>query len=188
MNKDNCTPTHQSLFYSRNDNNDIRWGDVAFQAELLSLSLKTFNCGIWGYPDDSGIALNGGRLGAKYAPEFIRRFLYRITSPLNLTKNAIADFGDWKKENNQELQIEKIAPILSEKLHNHPMLTLGGGHDYASVDGAGFLNWCQGLHPQIRPLILNFDAHLDVRPWTNGLNSGTSFFGFLKISRINLIL
>jgi formiminoglutamase len=57
------------------------------------------------------------------------------------------------------------------------MITLGGGHDYGAVDGAGFLQWSQSLqttHPS-KPLIINFDAHLDVRPWQRGLNSGTPF-------------
>lgn len=67
------------------------------------------------------------------------------------------------------------------------MITLGGGHDYGAVDGASFLQWCRNQsrnNPPIhaseqrddKPLIINFDAHLDVRPWKKGgLNSGTPF-------------
>lgn len=51
------------------------------------------------------------------------------------------------------------------------LLTLGGGHDYGYPDGAAFLsqNFSQ------KPVIINFDAHLDVRPVDRGLTSGTPF-------------
>jgi formiminoglutamase len=32
----------------------------------------------------------------------------------------------------------------------------------------------------LKPLVINFDAHLDVRPTTKGFNSGTPFFRFLN--------
>jgi formiminoglutamase len=57
-------------------------------------------------------------------------------------------------------------------------LALGGGHDYAYADGAAFIENCQSQHQ--RPLIINIDAHLDVRPLEKGLSSGTPFFRLLS--------
>lgn len=57
------------------------------------------------------------------------------------------------------------------------VITIGGGHDYGYPDTAGFLDYCKKLNS--KPLIINFDAHLDVRPTTNGLSSGTPFYRLL---------
>ncbi len=54
-------------------------------------------------------------------------------------------------------------------------ISLGGGHDYGYGDGAGFIEG-HLIAGQRRPLILNFDAHLDVRPIDRGFTSGTPFF------------
>lgn len=60
------------------------------------------------------------------------------------------------------------------------LVTLGGGHDYGYADGAGFMKWLGQRKPGVRPLIVNFDAHLDVRPVDHrGLNSGTPFYRLL---------
>lgn len=57
-------------------------------------------------------------------------------------------------------------------------ISLGGGHDYGYPDAKAFIEWsrAQGM----RPLVLNFDAHLDVRPTVKGLSSGTPFFRMLE--------
>lgn len=174
MTAPNWKATSDLLFFSRNDHADLRWGDLG-QATALDTQLTDSSFGLWGYADDEGIALNGGRVGARFAPEVIRRFFYRLTPPTNLAKGCLADYGDWQKGVSLLEQISTIAPLLAEKLALHPMVTLGGGHDYGAVDGAGFLQWHQSLKTSIKPLIINFDAHLDVRPWKNGLNSGTPF-------------
>lgn len=54
---------------------------------------------------------------------------------------------------------------------------LGGGHDYGYADGAGFLK--ANPNSKLRPLVINFDAHLDVRPTDQGLTSGTPFYRLL---------
>jgi formiminoglutamase len=57
----------------------------------------------------------------------------------------------------------------------HRTISLGGGHDYAYPDIAGFLEvWKK------KPLVINFDAHLDVRPDTDGPNSGSAFYRLLE--------
>lgn len=174
MNKLPWISTSTDLFFTRNDHNDIRWGDLATTANCETL-YKDAAIGLWGYADDEGIQLNGGRIGARYAPEVIRRFFYRMTPPMGFSKNYLADYGDWRKGLSLENQIQTIAPRLAQKLMVHPMITLGGGHDYGAVDGAAFLQWHSQTKNLIKPLIINFDAHLDVRSTAKGLNSGTPF-------------
>ena len=58
------------------------------------------------------------------------------------------------------------------------VLTFGGGHDYGFSDCSAFVEVV--LKEGKRPLIINFDAHLDVRPDDKNQNSGTSFYRLLK--------
>lgn len=185
----NWKSTASQLFFSRHDNGDLRWGDFAKPTQSHPISdinnknsvrenNKNPNIGIWGYADDDGIALNSGRAGAQLAPEVIRKYFYRLTPPSISTKPfSISDYGDWTSGPNLASQIELISPLLAQHLQCHPMITLGGGHDYGAVDGAGFMQWHlkHSPTPHLKPLIINFDAHLDVRPWQNGLSSGTPF-------------
>lgn len=173
------TAPSEKLFFTRNDINDLRWGDLG-SSQTLDSENKQIQVGLWGYADDEGITLNGGRPGARFAPEFIRKFFYRLTPPAKLAPESLGDFGDWKKGPSLEDQIATISPILSRQLARFPMITLGGGHDYGAVDGAGFMQWHLQNKSAVKPLIINFDAHLDVRPWSKGLNSGTPFSWLLE--------
>ncbi len=59
-------PTSSELFFSKNDPNDIRLGEL-FKT-LVTQTIKENDIVISGYPDDEGIRLNGGRVGAALAP------------------------------------------------------------------------------------------------------------------------
>lgn len=205
-------PTNQSLLFSLQDPHDLRWGDLTqLQAPTQNHSSSIQNAqdihkplGLWGYSDDLGISLNGGRIGAALAPDFIRKYFYRLTPPSynfadsNLTqsnkaahsidsKSQLIDYGNWLSRNNLQETIHALTPLLTDKLKTHSaFITLGGGHDYGAVDGAAFLNYSlsstsklnsknNSLKTSLKPMVLNFDAHLDVRPWKSGLNSGTPF-------------
>lgn len=82
----------------------------------------------------------------------------------------------------------KAQAIVQNYLPKHPMITLGGGHDYGFADGAAFIETFgtkatlqsdQNSAANLKPLIINFDAHLDVRPTTWGTSSGTPFYRLL---------
>lgn len=170
-------PTDKTLFFSKNDTADRRLGDLASPAQSVdSLSANSFV--ILGYPDDEGIALNCGRTGAASAPDSIRRFLYKMTPPESSTELAIYDLGNL----NIEVSLsERHGRALStvEELQKKSVRTVsfGGGHDYGFPDSAGFV---KAHVKQRRPLVINFDAHLDVRPTNQGYNSGTPFYRLLN--------
>ncbi len=181
------------LLFTRNDPSDIRLGDLAkrltsaetcesFKGALAKTSKENAFVVI-GYPDDEGIKLNGGRVGAREAPSRIRNFFYRLTPPAFLpTANeqvSIFDAGDLISSGNLELKHEQARSIASEAHKQKArVLSFGGGHDYGFPDAAAYCE--SALARGERPLVINFDAHLDVRPSENGFTSGTPFFRLLE--------
>ena len=172
--------TSQNLFFTKNDALDPRLGEFATSQDLNSSLIYAGDYCVVGYADDEGIKLNGGRPGSHEAPKFIRQFLYKMTPALHSAKNVrICDFGDISL--NQSLdQRHQMARQSIHFLHRHgaKVISLGGGHDYGYSDACGFID--NYLHTNYKPLIINFDAHLDVRPNLNGNNSGTPFYRMLN--------
>ena len=127
------TPVDGSLFFSRNDPNDPRLGDLAkglpglesaaqLKASLEELS-RTVNPSslfvLAGYPDDEGIRINGGRLGAMLAPTAVRKPLYKMTPSL-LAESAgptLVDLGDLNLQEQQlrqcpeDIELSKASPV-----------------------------------------------------------------------------
>lgn len=175
----NWIATDPSLFFSKKDPSDIRLGDCvrSYQGDLKSVAADLF---VWGYPDHEGIQLNGGRIGAGLAPSQIRTVFYKMTPHVLIRKKpSILDLGNVDtslsllERHNQGAALSELATDTGL-----PWAALGGGHDYGYADGAGFLR--AQLKKGLRPVVINFDAHLDVRPTTNGLNSGTPFYRLLS--------
>lgn len=147
--------------------------------ELAKTNIEKSDPGvaIVGYPDDEGIRLNGGRPGADAGPAEIRRWLYRMTPHARKTLKAFWDLGDWESRADLADRHEAARDEVAKNLRlGHQVLSLGGGNDYSYADGMGFLD--QGFGQ--KPLIINVDAHLDVRDLSRGLTSGTPFFRLLE--------
>lgn len=201
-------PVDSKLFFSRNDKQDPRFGDFAkalpalMNASDLGDTMSEF-CNpkqtnsrqyiLAGYGDDEGIRINGGRLGAAQAPNEIRRAFYKMTP--SLISNFVDLPGIWDLGNIEVTNSVDPMPVVSlEKRHAevsqyvHAALSaganwigIGGGHDYGFSDADGYCSWMLNQSgPPLRPLVINFDAHLDVRPTTNGFSSGTPFFRLLE--------
>ena len=169
-------PTDPGLLFTKNDLKDPRIGDLVTLTELSRLPQKT-DLVLLGYPDDEGIKLNGGRVGAADGPDLIRKYFYKMTPGL-LTKNTfkIFDIGNIDIQgplSSRHEQAQSVVHHLSER--NHFWISLGGGHDYGYSDCSGFL---KSKKPS--SAVINFDAHFDVRSTEKGLNSGTAFFRVLN--------
>lgn len=168
----------KELFFSKNDPFDKRLGDLFIQKNSIEQVNDSSFC-ILGYPDDEGISLNGGRVGAQLAPDKIRQFLYKMTPSLNLSKYGYFDIGNLKTDDltlEERHQVGRDA-VFNLMKKNTKTISFGGGHDYGYSDVGGFLK--KFTLDGARPMVINFDAHLDVRPTNNGFNSGTPFYRLL---------
>lgn len=167
-------PTPEHLFFKKNDPADTRLG------ELVKSNSEAEKSCLLGYLDDEGIKLNGGRTGAAQAPLAIRNFLYRMTWPLPSENFSLSDVGNLDSqeplEKRHEQSTARVFDLLTKGKH---VVTFGGGHDYGFADGDAFVSHSLNASHH-KPLVLNFDAHLDVRPHEQGLNSGTPFFRLLN--------
>lgn len=184
------TPIPSELLFTKNDPRDVRLGDLAklppklarldeLQALLEEVDKTTF--AITGYPDDEGILKNGGRVGASEAPERIRNFFYRMTPPAFAPKNpVIYDLGNLISPHLTLEKRHEQAREIARSQHENGVraITLGGGHDYGFPDAAAYCSWAKSRNE--KPLVINFDAHLDVRPLDRGITSGTPFFRLLE--------
>ena len=163
-------PIVDRLFFTRNDPSDPRRGE-----HVEAIRNFDFEPGVvvGGYPDDEGIKNNQGRPGAAYGPESIRRYLYRMAQ---VEGRKVYDYGDLllhaPLRTRHEIGRNTVRQALKK---NHRWIGIGGGHDYGYADGAGFLDWNK-LSGGARPIIINFDAHLDVRKPADEINSGTPFY------------
>lgn len=147
------------------------------------LTLKSFltdnaeyGISIFGYPDDEGILKNGGKVGAALGPDAIRTAFYKMTPSKSMNSLKIKDFGDLSFKGSDLERRHAFASTQVEKELNagKVCIGLGGGHDYGYVDGAAFLK------DSNKPLIINFDAHFDLRNLDKGISSGTPFFRLVE--------
>ena len=166
-------PPDPSLFFSRQDPRDPRLTETP---EFLGPKLEGAEVAIVGYPDDEGIRLNGGREGARLAPEAIRRLLYKMTPHPRRRLRKYADLGDLPIQDELAARHEEAARLVHSALTSGTrVMSLGGGNDWAYPDGRALLETAK-----TRPLVINVDAHFDVRDTSRGLNSGTPFYRLLE--------
>lgn len=162
-------------FFLNNNPQDPRLGD--FTKPLTKDSDLSDSTVILGYPDDEGIGNNFGRVGAREAPKKIREYFYKMTPHLLRDQDPkLYDLGDlsiegslFDRHQNVKESLKNILPTVRKTI------TLGGGHDYGYPDGAAFLE----VFKDQKPLVINFDAHLDVRPFKDKITSGTPFYRLL---------
>ncbi|HMU34687.1 MAG TPA: formimidoylglutamase [Pyrinomonadaceae bacterium] len=156
----------ESVFFSRNDVNDPRLGEIVRhtpdhydKADIVIL----------GCPQDEGVRRNGGRIGAADAPLAIRKQFYKLTT-MNIRKR-IFDLGDVKLANTLEATHDTMTEVVKAVLRDGKrVIVLGGGNDISYADGKAMSevfgrDWWIGV---------NIDAHLDVR-LSEERNSGTPY-------------
>ncbi len=136
-----------------------------------------------GYACEEGVKRNHGRVGVKAGPDIIKTHIGKMPNHLS-AKVQFVDCGtieceDGDMETAQNLLSQKIEHYLSENVFP---IVLGGGHDIAYGHYNGIRNHL-GSDKKIG--IINFDAHFDLRPNTNGNNSGTPFFQIAQDCKTN---
>lgn len=160
------TRPNRDLFFTKNDANDIRLGEIA------SSSVENYEESeivVLGCPQDEGVRRNKGRIGAALAPDAIRTQFYKLS---NFGISAgIFDLGDTiiqeTLEDTHDLHTKIVRRVLRD---GKRLIILGGGNDISYADGAamakvfGDENWSA----------FNIDAHFDVRA-DFPRNSGTPY-------------
>ncbi|MCU1289436.1 MAG: Formimidoylglutamase [Acidobacteria bacterium] len=166
-----ATRPDESLFTRRNDPNDVRLGEIISTRES---DYDSADIVIIGCPQDEGVTRNGGRDGARFAPDAIRREFYRLT-PFGI-KAKIFDFGNTIIQGTLEETHEAHCRIVTQFLRDGKrIIVLGGGNDISYPDGCamsdafGNANW----------IAINIDAHFDVRA-DRERNSGTPYRQLLE--------
>ena len=156
----------EDLFFKKNDPFDVRLG------EIVSSSIENYEKSeivILGCPQDKGVARNGGRVGAAFAPDAIRAQFYKLTNFEIRAK--IFDLGDTIIQQTLEETHDSHQKIVEQVLRGGKrLIVLGGGNDISYADGSamakvfGKENW----------MAFNIDAHFDVRA-DSPRNSGTPY-------------
>ena len=123
-----------------------------------------------GFAVDEGVRRNGGRPGAAEGPYMLRKALSGLPvmgEPAVWDAGDVACTGD-QLEAAQDALAQRVAQAIAQGC---VPLVLGGGHEVAWGTFQGVVR----ARPQIqRVLVVNFDAHFDLRKAARG-NSGTPF-------------
>jgi formiminoglutamase len=149
----NLTQPDDKLFFRKNDRNDVRLGEIVPNTKYEDANIVILGC-----PQDEGVRRNGGREGARLAPDAIRQEFYRLT-PFGI-HHKIFDLGNLELQNSLEDTHDALTNIAKKVLEDKKkLIVLGGGNDISYADGRamsevfGAGNW----------LGVNIDAYFDVR-------------------------
>lgn len=122
--------------------------------------------GLVGFCSDMGVERNQGRIGAKDAPDVIRKALS------NFSVLDTFSFRDWGNSVGDclETQSQEMMRFLEQRLEkNEKFLILGGGHESSLAPIKAALNHTKSVG------VINFDAHFDMRQ-QDLHTSGNSFY------------
>ena len=158
----------KDLWHGRFDSNediDLRIWQIVKPFDDVS---KEYGICFVGYDTDDGIKRNQGRIGAEKGYNAIRKAIQSFPIVENI---KIYDYQNLKNKVLEEAQKEyslKISNVIKKGIFP---IGLGGGHDIAFASYSGI----RKAYPDKKIGIVNFDTHLDMRPYDNGATSGTSF-------------
>ncbi|MFN3560548.1 MAG: formimidoylglutamase [Chloroherpetonaceae bacterium] len=161
----------ESLFFQKNDANDIRFGEIV-KADIRFYRKAKFV--ILGVPQDEGVKRNKGREGARHAPDDIRRAFYKLPIPNTISEGDVFDIGNTLVQGSLEQIHERHCQVIEQLLRDEKIvIVFGGGNDISYPD-------CKALKQVFSEVMaFNIDAHFDVRADTP-CNSGTPYRQLLE--------
>ncbi|NOH54084.1 formimidoylglutamase [Vibrio coralliilyticus] len=181
----NLPTTNQDFHWQgRHDAEDGAMGKrvhhVIKQLQVQDLEPYRNAVSVLGFACDAGVARNKGRVGAKKAPDLIRRALANMAWH---KESALIDLGNVVCEDDLLEQYQsECADVIAAALLSTPVITLGGGHEVAWASFQGLARYFEYLNPVTPPKIgiINFDAHFDLRAFESNNadvkpSSGTPF-------------
>ena len=137
-------------------------------------NISTNDFVLHGFAVDEGVKRNKGRVGAKDAPDVIRKNISNF--PVINPKFNLRDFGNIKCEDedleNAQIQLADKVQIVLEK--GGKSVVFGGGHELTFAHYSGI----KKAFPTQKIGIINIDAHFDNREIDPniGASSGTGFW------------
>ncbi|UFK96977.1 formimidoylglutamase [Kaistella faecalis] len=154
---------------------------VSLETDYASISPNDFV--LHGFAVDEGVRRNKGRVGAKDAPDMIRKNTanFPVVNPEFVLKdfgNISCDDGDLEKS--QKELAAKVSEVLKRKGKS---IVFGGGHEVTFAHYSGIKN----AFPDQKIGIINIDAHFDNREPEEsvGPSSGTGFWQIAQEGEIN---
>lgn len=138
---------------------------VGRDTSRFASTIRTDACGgcaigLLGLPDDTGVGLNHGRIGAAGGPKAFRAALarYGAANPASGPLPRVFDAGDIAVANTLDETHRRVTAATEALLQAGLVpVAVGGGHDLTFP----FVRAVAGKFP--RPTGVYFDAHLDVR-------------------------
>lgn len=146
-------------------------------------NISTNDFVLHGFAVDEGVRRNKGRLGAKNAPDIIRKNMANF--PVVFPDFSLLDFGnitcdDGNLENTQNNLAKNVSKVL---LKGGKSLVLSGGHEVTYAHYLGV----KTAFPEQKIGIINIDAHFDNRQPEKGVgaSSGTGFWQIAQEGEIH---
>jgi formiminoglutamase len=165
----------ETLLFRRDDPYDVRWGE---KVRTRPADYAASEVVLLGFPQDDGVRRNGGRVGAKAAPNAIRRCFYRTVAA---EMPVLFDMGNTRIDEGMTLEDmhERHHQLVRQILDDSKVLiVLGGGNDTSYPDCAALAD-----SSGTPPLAFNIDAHFDVRA-DQPRNSGTPYRQLLEAGHL----
>jgi formiminoglutamase len=149
---------------------DSRLGLHATAINISELGRIEHGIVILGIADDTGIRNVKGKPGASEGPGAARARLYKFTT--GKPGVPLYDLGDiLPGESIEATHDAATRAVRAVKNAGHFPLVLGGGHDLGFPHAMGVLE-----STRTKTHFLNIDAHLDVRPSTPVITSGSPWY------------
>lgn len=147
-------------------------------ARSLRMTPEGCRVALLGLPDDTGIALNGGRVGARHGPQAFREALARYgcshdaVSGNDLGQLGVFDAGDVEPAGDEIHRTHIRVSEAVDAILQQGMLPvcIGGGHDLTFPGAAALARRLRDRRETLGGL--NIDTHLDVR---ERVGSGMAF-------------
>ena len=154
---------------------------VSLETDYASISPNDFV--LHGFAVDEGVKRNKGRVGAKEAPDIIRKNMSNF--PVVNPEFSLKDFGnincdDGNLDKSQNELAEKVTEVLKR---GGKSFVLAGGHEFTYAHYSGI----RKAFPNEIIGIINIDAHFDNREPEEsvGPSSGTGFWQIAQEGPIN---
>lgn len=153
----------------------FRWHQWVKPIDLKSTTTVEgpLNICFLGFCCDQGVERNKGRTGASKGPNSIRKELSNLPCQFDV-QVKLYDAGNIMVQGRSLEEAQASLAHAVDKILNLGMfpIVLGGGHEIAF---GHYLGIKRHVDTKKKIGIINFDAHLDIRPYPEGGSSGTMF-------------